>query len=566
MIGFLSFDYTTTSRSSSFSFDNHHDVDSPKGKVVKQIKQFGVEVNWVKGKHYEINDLEPYRLVGDVELDQILELNSLWRQKKNDDKNENVTLRVNEDEDDEVSGNFSNTIEACAKIYQKYKHKHNSLNGSNEINNRLNVHLNKMVSPSSASTCTMQPHENAMFAFYQKYHDFLPSWVDFEQIKRGVDVFITFAPVAGQSLYYLSLVPGFSIPKIAKVLEQTRYLVPPSTSEQVLDRLMDTGGFVSNIMLHDENGLIANSLRPGGKAWTMALQVRTLHAKVRRSILRNKRIQWDIQEFGIPINQEDMVATLLAFSVNVLSGIEFVAGVPISIQEQKDYLALWRYIGWLLGIETEQENNHTRTIQSSKKGIRENELMSLNPCAKGENGDDVIIHSHALLESIILHLMHPNESSKRAARHLLSIGRVGGNDTLSSDHHDQHIKKKVNQSNNTIAVLYRSIMCRRFIGDELADALDIPRRTNFSIKANFAFLLTTIVLMVLRVYTLLTIKSCWFRKRVYKKHLRMIRNFDKVWSFRHMERMDKAAKKNQKSCPFALIKPPTHEDVHYKND
>jgi hypothetical protein len=52
-----------------------------------------------------------------------------------------------------------------------------------------------------------------------------------------------------------------------------------------------------------------------------------------------------------------MAATLLAFSINTLKGIEFLAGVDISREEQEDYLALWRYIGWLLGVPTADDSN-----------------------------------------------------------------------------------------------------------------------------------------------------------------------------------------------------------------
>ena len=47
-----------------------------------------------------------------------------------------------------------------------------------------------------------------------------------------------------------------------------------------------------------------------------------------------------------------MAATLLAFSYNVLVGIELIGGTPLPRQQQEDYLALWRYIGWLLGVDS----------------------------------------------------------------------------------------------------------------------------------------------------------------------------------------------------------------------
>ena len=90
-------------------------------------------------------------------------------------------------------------------------------------------------------------------------------------------------------------------------------------------------------------GLGIDALLPGGVGWRTALHVRVLHAKVRYAILHRKgKKKWNVKELGVPINQEDMAATLLAFSINVLSGIDLIAGRSVSDQEQIDYLALWR--------------------------------------------------------------------------------------------------------------------------------------------------------------------------------------------------------------------------------
>ena len=79
------------------------------------------------------------------------------------------------------------------------------------------------------------------------------------------------------------------------------------------------------------------------------LSVRFLHAKVRRRISQRTAEPWDAEVFGVPINQEDLAATLLAFSINVIHGIEKTLGRPLSDAEQEDYLHLWRLIGWLMG-------------------------------------------------------------------------------------------------------------------------------------------------------------------------------------------------------------------------
>lgn len=510
MLQYLTFN---TNHCGSDAFDN----DETRRKYSRRVVRYGQEVDWLEDRHYTVDTLEKYRLIGDHEMDQILNLSS---------------GKIS------ISGAFSNTVDACEKIYHEQKK-----NGK-QMDNISNEDL-------------------AMLQFYEHYHDRIPPWVDFQQIQRGIDVFITYAPVAGQALFYLSLVPGFSIPKIAKVLEQTRYLVPPSTPEQVRNRLMDTGGFISNTMLPGNDGLSAASLRPGSKGWKMALQVRVLHAKVRRSILRNKRISWDTNKYGVPINQEDMAATLLAFSVNVLMGIRFISGRELSLNEQKDYLALWRYIGWLLGVECD-ENGADLAISSLKTDCNP---LPMDPCGTrmySRKGDDSVIHARACLESIILHLMQPDESSSRTAMHLLSIG---------GSRLENHASQNSKGTGDSIMLLYRLYMCRRFIGTPLADALKLPK-PNYHLKSILAYTLTTFILVIFRIYTLLTMSSRWFRNKAYARHLRLTEGFVKVWGENNSQRMQEKAdqdinktqslssRKNIKKatpCPFSLVMPPTPE-------
>ena len=120
-----------------------------------------------------------------------------------------------------------------------------------------------------------------------------------------------------------------------------------------------------------------DSLFDGGDGWKAALHVRVLHAKVRRRLMqRQGSKRWNVESLGVPINQEDMAATLLAFSINTLYGVEFIAGAQLSRQEQLDYLALWRYIGWLLGVPTATDDDDERTTGG---------LRPLDPCGPGWN-------------------------------------------------------------------------------------------------------------------------------------------------------------------------------------
>jgi hypothetical protein len=384
--------------------------------------------------------------------------------------------------------------------------------------------------------------------FYQHYHE-VPPWVEWHQIQRGIDIFLAYLPAAGAALYYRSLIGGFSIPKIVEVLIRTRYLVPasmrrnndmtsgadePKANEgcsnddrrRTLERLMDTGGFMACCFAPSPNqhNVPAAALRPGEKGWKSALQVRVLHAKVRKSLLQSTK--WDMSN-GVPINQEDMAATLLAFSVNVLLGIEYVSGKPLSLEDQRDYLALWRYLGWLLGVDTPE-------VVGSSNSTKGEKLAPIDPCGPSKHGlqslEDPILHSYAGLESMILHLLHPTHESRQVVHHLLSFnGRVH----------------------------FRSEMCRRYLGDPLSDSLGIAQCSSLTTRCA-----VYIFLVFLRCYTLLAMTVPRIRRILIGWHGGLQRRFLRAWEVNHTKRVQDAMGGGsdkvelKKSCPFSMLMPP----------
>jgi hypothetical protein len=627
------------------------------------LEKFGHKVHWIPGLHYTEQELEPQRLIGDEELDHILDLEF---ESSDHHHHHGVVDSSNHGARDDclAEGRFTNILQECATVYHRHKEeeikrrqRHQQQHQQQEQHQQRQAQDKDSATQTTTTTTTTittttadnlppappihNPKQMAMYKFYHHYHDQIPPWVHWEQIQRGMDVFILYAPVAGQALFYLSLVPGFSIPKIAKVLQQTRYLAPPSTAQQVKNRLMDTGGFLANVVVtvmddpqqpcrsSSSSSSSSWTLRPGGRGWNMALQVRLLHAKVRRSILKKKRKchesqqqqhqqqhhyhrgssssdhLWDVKEYGVPINQEDMAATLLAFSVNVLMGIEFVAGRPLSMENQRDYLALWRYIGWLLGVRSWERDQGTKDKDDDdddddnrNDGIVnvdvDDDLPRLDPCGPklcsqkndGNHAYDSILHAHASLESFILHLMHPNQSSIDIAHHLLQMG----GDNYSSSPSSSQRQRRCHRPVQSFAFLYRSFMCRRYIGNELADALELVQPSiHGGIKSMAAYGLTWMVLFVLRLYTLLTMKSKWFQKFVYMRHCNLLRKFEQMWSKNHKERMIKSERmakvvkrndddnddelevrslgddkvdESESFCPFGLVMPPTDVQHH----
>jgi len=370
-------------------------------------------------------------------------------------------------------------------------------------------------------------------AFFEYYKQ-TPPWLDLKQLERGQRVFLKYCPAISVSLYYRSLVAGFSIPKISKVIQATAYLAPPSRPGDVTLRLIDTGGLLG--------ACFAEELNPGGDGWKTALHVRFLHAKVRRVLLkRGGKRAWDTATNGIPINQEDMAATLLAFSINSLVGMEYISGISISNEERCDFLAVWRYIGWLLGVYC--ENDSWSTL-----------LRPLDPCGPGWYPfyPDPIAHAKAILESVVFHILEPDESSAVIAHHLLNIGRpkrdVNGRTIFDNDKTTMTSSMAEKQQ---VPFLFRALVCRHFIGDPLADALKLPFHFSWTQRLKLS-LYSFLYLWCLRVYTWVTMI---YPQPFISWHKRVLHRFHKDWTTLHSSRMARTLN-TASACPFAMVRDP----------
>ena len=585
------------------------DIDS-----VLCIPHFGVHVCFIPHRfHYTEAELEPYRKIGDPKMDKLLNYLA-----------ENKAVGRG-------CGPFDDVIANAAGAYKNFV-----------LSSRV---INTSTSP--------------LVQFYQHYYENVPDWVDFDQIQRGIDMFLAYFPAAACALFYRSLIGGFSIPKIVEVLVATRYLVPsyldttiPDDAKignssrcrsiesisrdrkRTVERLLDTGGFLACCFaprsnhdpssLSDHNLLSAASLRPGGKGWEAALRVRTLHAKVRRSLLQSKREKsdgqsislWNVEKNGIPINQEDMAATLLAFSVNVLLGIELIAGKALPETEQRDYLALWRYLGWLLGVDTpetcldvtrapsEVQRSSDASLNLRNSSDR-NYSAPLDPCGPGrpyqygcsacaENGKtplgclgletkemcpdkDPIIYAYATLESIILHLLHPERSSRELVLHLLSV-REKAEIPLKTTPLENDKEKRHREIVSSVFFKYRSEICRKFLGDPLSDELGIPKSSidwrcwrkipnDLAIHASVK-ILVYLFLVSFRCYTLLTMTIPCIRKHAILWHASLVMRFLKNWEKNHRARLNTAftgqkpdtpMSSSDTLCPFSMIMAPKLE-------
>jgi ER-bound oxygenase mpaB/B'/Rubber oxygenase, catalytic domain len=92
--------------------------------------------------------------------------------------------------------------------------------------------------------------------------------------------------------------------------------------------------------------------------WKACLAVRLYHAAIRKTLPpRDQRDQALTIQMGkhndVPINQEDLLATLLTFTVTVFEVLERY-GISWTVDDQRAYLEAWDLIGKHLGIGSDQ--------------------------------------------------------------------------------------------------------------------------------------------------------------------------------------------------------------------
>lgn len=167
----------------------------------------------------------------------------------------------------------------------------------------------------------------------------VPDWVDMNQILRGQEFYWKTFHSGGQVMMNHSLISDFVVSSIVRVLTCTGYLANPKSAYR---RGAETAYMISRAM---ERG----QLVPWGRGWSAVVAVRLMHAQARVHVNRiSKRSNKPL--LGVAINQQDLMFTLLLFSVTVIHGYDKL-GVKYTLQQRDDYMATFRYIGYLIGVD-----------------------------------------------------------------------------------------------------------------------------------------------------------------------------------------------------------------------
>ncbi|MBI1223320.1 MAG: DUF2236 domain-containing protein [Bacteroidetes bacterium] len=183
---------------------------------------------------------------------------------------------------------------------------------------------------------------------YFQQGDERPAFVDEDKIGIGEGVFQKYGPEICILLQTMALPLCYACRKGAKVLVMTgRTLDTDDQVDPLARRLLETAQFVVYAMS-------PGGMRKGGMGIITTLKVRLIHASIRYYIL-NKHTNpsgWDVEEYGHPLNQEDLAGTLYAFSALTLHGLSKM-GLQLGLEEKNAYMHCWKLVGHYNGLNPE---------------------------------------------------------------------------------------------------------------------------------------------------------------------------------------------------------------------
>lgn len=174
----------------------------------------------------------------------------------------------------------------------------------------------------------------------------VPDWVDWEQINRGQDVFYRYGGPALTGLTFQSLLGGMGAARVVETLARTGGF----STKVARGRLFETTQHILQCTRTLEG------IQPGGEGFQSSIRVRLLHAAVRQRITKlahQRPSYFKLEQLGIPINDLDTIATISTFSSSLIWFSFPRQGVFLRSQEIDDYLALWRYIAYIMGTPNE---------------------------------------------------------------------------------------------------------------------------------------------------------------------------------------------------------------------
>lgn len=166
----------------------------------------------------------------------------------------------------------------------------------------------------------------------------VPDWVDRDKLRRGARALRRGGADGMYVARDVALLGGYQFSGFNKTLLRTGALEKGSNK-----RFAETMQWAMDVI--SEGGL-----DPLGVGYRSTIRVRLIHAFVRRHVAAMP--DWRTDEWGVPVNQTDMAATLVGAIIAPPAGA--IGMGLLSTPADLDAIAhLTRYVGWLIGVQDE---------------------------------------------------------------------------------------------------------------------------------------------------------------------------------------------------------------------
>lgn len=162
-----------------------------------------------------------------------------------------------------------------------------------------------------------------------------PGWVDDAKLDLAAHTSYRVGMSGERVLNCICLMGGYRSSAANKPIAFTGAL-----ESMAYRRLAETSKFVLDLYE-------SRRLPRGSAGYRAAVMVRLMHASVRARLTRDPR--WRPGDWGLPVNQSDMLATNLLFSAVYVIGLRLLGHV-VTGREADSLVHFWRYVGHLMGI------------------------------------------------------------------------------------------------------------------------------------------------------------------------------------------------------------------------
>lgn len=227
-----------------------------------------------------------------------------------------------------------------------------------------------------------------------------PEWLDRSKFMPGRRMFHRNANIVLGSFVGGTLIEGFST-NISK-----SFFITGRVRDQGVRRLQQNNR-------HLVESFLPGGLERDGDGWKLSVRLRLIHCQVRR--LLSESDEWDEEAWGIPLSSAHLGYAITAFSARLLKHMKRL-GASYSDEERDSFMAVWRYVGYLMGIP------ETILFEKYEDALK---LFDIGGICEPEPGVESVSMANSLINSAPLFagLTEP-EDRRKFAKYVYGVSRA----------------------------------------------------------------------------------------------------------------------------------------------